>query len=128
MLKLNYTDIGLYMERTTASLEGAIAQRIILAMRLGETLAVEPSYASFLVPADVVELEQLEAALKYDGNNVVGITQVDAEWVEISLSGSWVAATQKAEEGMFVTMMSDFAERCIYELWQISETQVSSLA
>ncbi|MBD2095683.1 hypothetical protein H6F90_11005 [Trichocoleus sp. FACHB-591] len=53
MLKLNYTENGLYMERLMASPELAIAQRVVLAMRLGQFLQVEPGHASFLLSADV---------------------------------------------------------------------------
>jgi hypothetical protein len=60
MLKLNYTDVGLYMEQTMTNPELLIAQRVLLAMRLGrsalpsrkESLHIEPGHASFLLPAN----------------------------------------------------------------------------
>jgi hypothetical protein len=127
MLKLNYTDVGLFMERTLTNPELLIAQRVLLAMRLGQTLYVEPGHASFLLPADLPELEGLEAALQREYNPSAMIFSVDDASVEINLSGCWVAESKEAHEGMFLTVMSDRIERFIYKLWQMSEVYISSL-
>ncbi|MBD2072566.1 hypothetical protein H6F86_01275 [Phormidium sp. FACHB-592] len=87
MLKLNYTDIGLFMERTMTNPERLIAQRVLIAMRLGQTLYVEPGHASFLLPADLPELEELEAALQREYNPNATIFSVDDASVEVNLSG-----------------------------------------
>jgi len=128
MLKLSYTEDGLYMERVLTSPELAIAQRVILAMRLGQSLQVEPGHASFLLPADVPELEQLEQSLRQDYDSKVSVIPVDDEFVEVSLSGSWIAESKEAHEGMFLTVLSDRAEFFIYKLWQMSEAHISTLA
>lgn len=128
MLKLNYTDVGLYMERTMANPELLVAQRVLLAMRLGQTLHVEPGRASFLLPADIPELKVLEMALHQDYGSVVTLIAVDEEFVEVGLSGSWIAENKDAHEGMFLAVMSDRTEFLIYKLWQMSEVRISSLA
>ena len=144
MLKLNYTDVGLYMERTMTNPELLIAQRVLLAMRLGQTLHVEPGRASFLLPADIPELEVLETALHQEYGSAVTLIAVDEEFVEVGLSGSWIAEDKDAHEGMFLTVMSDSLspkgaatptetlreriERFIYKLWQMSEGHISSPA
>ena len=136
MLKLNYTEIGLYVERVMGSPEIAIAQRVILAMRLSQTLHVEPGRASFLLPANISELEPLEAVLKQAPSRSATVMPVDRDFVEISLCGIWVADSQDAYEGMFLAAMSDFsseplrehAESLIYQLWQMSEAPISSAA
>jgi hypothetical protein len=125
MLKLNYTEDGLYMERLMASPERAVAQRVVLAMRLGQSLQVEPGHASFLLPADVPELEQLELSLRQECRGRVNVIPVDDEFVEVSLSGSWIAESKEAHEGMFLTVLSDRVELLIYKLWQMSETYIS---
>ncbi len=66
MLKLNYTEDGLYMERVLSSPELVIAQRVVLAMRLGQTIHLQPGHASFLLPADVPQLKQLEMSLRQE--------------------------------------------------------------
>ncbi len=128
MLKLNYTDVGLYMERTMTNPELLIAQRVLLAMRLGQTRPVEPGHASFLLPADIPELEVLETALHREYGSAVTLIAVDEEFVEVGLSGSWIAEDKDAHEGMFLTVMSDRTEFLIHKLWQTSEVHISSLA
>jgi hypothetical protein len=136
MLKLNYTEDGLYMERVMTSPELAIAQRVILAMRLGQSLQVELGHASFLLPADVPELEQLELSLRQECRGRVAVIPVDDKFVEVSLSGSWIAESKEAHEGMFLTVLSDSlsetlcerAEFFLYKLWQMSEAYISTPA
>ena len=126
MLKLNYTEIGLYMEWVMTSPEIMIAQRVVLATRLAQSLHVEPGHASFLLPADTSELAHLEAALQQDHNQAAAVLPVDDTFVEVSLRGSWIADSQEAHEGMFLTTMSDRAESLIYKLWQMGEVPISS--
>ena len=128
MLKLNYTDVGLYMERTMTNPELLIAQRVFLAMRLGQMLHVEPGRASFLLPIDIPELEGLEMALHREYDSAVALIAVDEAFVEVELSGSWIAEDKDAHEGMFLTAMSDRTEFLTYRLWQMSEARISSLA
>ena len=136
MLKLNYTEVGLYMEQTMTAPELLIAGRVVLAMRLGQPLHVEPGRASFLLPADIPELEGLEMALQQECSSTVTLIPVDEKFVEVGLSGSWIAEDREAHEGMFLTFMGDFpsetlrerAEFLIYKLWQMSLAHISSLA
>jgi hypothetical protein len=128
MLKLNYTDVGLYMERTMTNPELLIAQRVLLAMRLGRSLHIEPGRASFLLPADIPQLQVLERALHQEYGTAVTLIAVDEEFVEVGISGSWIAEDKDAHEGMFLAVMSDRTEFLIYKLWQMSEARISSLA
>ena len=128
MLKLTYIEDGLNLERMTASLDVLIAQRVLLALRAGQTLYIEPSQAAFLLPATAPGLAHLEGALKLDRSQSITVSAVDDAFVEISLQGSWLAATQDAHEGMFLTLFSDRAELLVYKLWQTTQPQMSSLA
>ncbi|MEP0874091.1 hypothetical protein NDA01_30785 [Trichocoleus desertorum AS-A10] len=128
MLKLNYTESGLYMERVVISPELAIAQRVVLAMRLEQCLQVEPGHASFLLPTDVPDLKHLETMLGQECRGRVTVVPVDDEFVEVSLSGSWIAESKEAHEGMFLTVLGNRVELFIYKLWQMSESHISSLA
>jgi hypothetical protein len=116
MLKLNYTGVGLFMERTMTNPELLIAQRVLLAMRLGRLpqrgncfapLHIEPGRASFLLPADIPQLKVLEIALQREYGSVVTLIAVDEEYVEVGISGSWIAEDKDAHEGMFLAMMID---------------------
>lgn len=128
MLKLTYTELGLHLERLAGALEDVVVMRVILALRTGQPLQVEPGRASFLLPVDLSELVHLEIALWQECNGSITIIPVDDEFVEVSLSGSWVAESREGHEGMFLTVMSDQAELFVYKLWQMSETYISSLA
>lgn len=126
MLKLNYTEIGLYMERTLTALEMLVAQQVVLAVRSGQSLWIEQSQASFLLPADLPELAQLTLLLPGPGDSVA-ISPVDHGWIEVSLSGSWVAESREAHAGTFLVVLSDPVEGLIYQLWQMSQTDCASL-
>ena len=126
MLKLNYTDLGLYMECVMTSPELLIAQHVALAMRLAQPLHVEPGHASFLLSAQIAELQKLDNILQERGIRNTNIWPVDDRFVEINLSGSWIADSREAHEGMFVTALGDRAEALIYQLWRLSETPVSA--
>lgn len=128
MLKLNYTDVGLYMERTMTNPELLMQERVLLAMRLGRSLHIEPGRASFLLPADVPELKVLEMMLHREYGSAVTLIAVDEEFVEVGLRGSWIAEDKDAHEGMFLTVMSDRNEFLIYKLWQMNEVHISSPA
>ncbi len=127
MLKLNYTEAGLYLERIAAPLEVLVAQRVILAIRAGRTLQVEPGKAAFLLPATVDGLAQLTIELRHLSNENIALYAVDAEFVEISLQGTWIAESTAAEEGTFITALSDRAEFFVAKLWQISQFHMSSV-
>lgn len=127
MLKLIYTEDGLHLEWVSASLEALVGQRVALALRLGETLHVEPGRASFLLPLDAPGLGHLEATLRESPCGAIAFTPVDDEYVEISLQGSWIAETADAMEGMFLASFSVKAEYLAYQLWQATQASVSSL-
>jgi hypothetical protein len=128
MLKLTYIEDGLHLERMTASLDVLIAQRVLLALRAGQRLYVEPGSAAFLLPADVPDLSHLELALKRDRSQSITVVPVDDAFVEVSLQGSWIAEDAQAHEGMFITAFSDRAEFFVYKLWQVTQCHLSSLA
>ncbi|MEB3212838.1 MAG: hypothetical protein VKL39_15890 [Leptolyngbyaceae bacterium] len=136
MLKLNYTEFGLFMERIMGVPELLIAQRISLAMRLGRSLHVDPGRAFFLLPAKIPELTQLEIIVQQNGDRSISLLPVDHEFMEIGLSGSWIAESKEAHEGMFLATLGDSLsetqgdclESLIYQLWRMSETYISSLA
>ena len=127
MLKLSYTEFGLHMERVSVELEELLAQRLILALRTGQSLYIEPGKAAFLLPTDILDLAQLELALQMEWSHIT-VSPVDAEFVEVSLEGTWIAATVEAHAGIFITTLADRTEFFVYKLWQATQLQVSSLA
>lgn len=125
MLKLTYTETGLHMERVAAPLEVMVAQRVILALRFGQTLHVERGKASFLLPTNTAELMQLEKALRTEPSLNLAVFPVDEQFVEICVEGSWIAETNEAHEGTFITALSDRVEFYVFKLWQTTQVPAS---
>jgi hypothetical protein len=67
-------------------------------------------------------------ALHQEYGSMVTLIAVDEEYVEVGISGSWIAEDKDAYEGMFLAVMSDQIERFIYKLWQMSKAHISSPA
>lgn len=127
MLKLNYTESGLHLEWLSISVEALLLQRLTLALRIERSLYVESGKAAFLLPADVSGLAQLKQVLETEPDFALEIFTVDAEFVEVSLQGSWIAENAEAHEGTFITVMSDRLEFLVYKLWQATHQPVSFL-
>ncbi len=118
MLKLTYTETSFYMERLAQSLEDWIATRLILSVRAGENFCVEPMTASFLLPADLPEVPHLQTVVQREGIEAMALSICDAEYVEVSLNGSWVSSEPDSEEGVFVTAIGERTEFFLFKLWQ----------
>ncbi len=128
MLKLTYTENGLQLERVATSLEGLITQRVVLAIRAGQRLHIEPGQASFLLRADAPGLTQLQRMVRMEHTFMVTTTPLDEEFVEVTVRGSWVAETIAAHEGIFITALSDMSEFLLMRLWEATQSQMSFLA
>lgn len=119
MLKLTYTENGFYLERLAQPLEEWVTARVILALRAGTSLCVEPSTASFLLPADMPQLRHLER--QGEGEDAIALSVCDAEYVEVSLQGTWMTSKSDGVEGVFVTSMSYIIEFFLLKLWEESQ-------
>lgn len=126
MLKLNYTDYGLFLEQVTASLDAVAAQRVMLAVHVGETLHLEPGRAAFLLPVELPGITQLESMLEINATDAIALASVDDEFVEVSLKGTWMASSANAESGTFVTALAPESEQLIYRLWQVTQRQTTA--
>jgi hypothetical protein len=127
MLKLTYTDRSFYLECLTLSLEEWVAQRVILAMRVGQCLCVEPSTASFLLPIDLPGVEVLKDEVKRDDREIITLCACDTEYMEVTLRGSWLSDGSEDAVGVFVTTISDRAEFFLHKLWQESQESSASV-
>lgn len=126
MLKLTYTETGFYLERLAQSLEDWVAQRVVLALRVGTSFCVEPSTASFLLPDDMPELPDLETVVQREDVEGISLSICDAEYVEVSLKGSWLSADPDDEEGIFVTALGDRTEFFLFKLWHEAQRKSAS--
>jgi len=135
MLKLTYTETGFHLELLAQSFEEWVQGRVILALRVGQRFLVEPSTASFLLPADLPRLSLLQAAADLERNDAnlnrqaacgIAIEPCEAEYIEVSLQGTWLAADSDSE-GVFVAAMSDRTEFFLFDLWQEAQASASSV-
>lgn len=134
MLKFTYTETGINIERVSQSLEELVTLRVMLAMRVGQRLMVEPGTATFLLPTHLQCWSLLEAIVHPALNDTIALCRCDAEFIEVSLQGIWVAQSYDCEEGIFLAELGDSlpgtlcerAEFILFKLWQESLTCQSS--
>ena len=128
MLKFTYTENGVNLELLTESLDDWITNRVILAVRAGMPIFLQPSSASFLLPYDSEVLNELDKMTsQYEGENLEIYTSND-DSVEISLKGTWVVSDLEQQEGVFVTMLDGEVELLIFQLWFEANVEVSAFA
>ena len=121
MLKLNYNELGLFLERVEVSLDTWIAKWVGLTVSNGCAVHIEPSRAALLVP--IRELIDLQEALARKPTNIFSklqIIHIDEENAEVSMRGLWIFEDLEAEEGIFAIALDDFTEVVISRLWQAS--------
>ena len=128
MLKLTYIETGFYLEYLAKSLEEWVQGRVVLALRVGESLYIEPSTASFLLPTDLLGVETLIAEAKRLDLESINLSVCDAEYIEVSIEGTWVSSEADSTEGVFVAAMSHSIEFFLLKLWQDSQVSASVLS
>ena len=127
MLKLTYTETGFHLERLAQSIEEWVQGRVVLSLRVGQSLLVAPSTASFLLPTDLPGLPLLEAGVRQEAIEAITLCDCDGEYTEVSLQGTWLAADGESEEGDFVAAMSDHTEFFLFKLWQEAQAELRSI-
>lgn len=127
MLKFTYTETGVQLERLTTSPEAMVAQRVTLAMRVGQSVCIEPSQASFLLPSHLSGIVQLEVAARQDRGRSISICVADADFVEVSLRGTWIADGVATSEGIFLATLWPSSEALIFQLWEVSQRDTSCI-
>ena len=121
MLKLNYNDYGLFLEQVVASIDAFATQRVMLAVYAGETLHIEPGRAAFLLADNTPGVTKLQSVLQDSTTDEIALVAVDAEYVEVSLKGTWIASSAQAESGTFVTALAPEIEALVCRLWQATQ-------
>lgn len=116
MLKLTYTETGFNLERLAQSPEQLVALRVVLAMRVGQSISVEPSTVAFLLPANLPALSLLQSEARADGSETIALCVADAEYVEVTLRGTWISLSEGVD-GVFMTVLGDRAEFLVFKLW-----------
>jgi hypothetical protein len=119
MLKLIYTETSLILEYLPDLLEDWVSQRVVLAMRVGNSVSIEPSTASFVVSADLPQLKTLESMMDRELMHAIALADSEVGFREISVAGLWLEE-EEPEAGMFVTSLGNGVDTLIFQLWQAS--------
>ncbi|NET56063.1 MAG: hypothetical protein F6K47_07785 [Symploca sp. SIO2E6] len=135
MLKLTYTENSFCLELLAQPLEEWVTARVMLALRAGISLCIEPSNASFLLPVDLPQLQALERQGQTEEampsavlEETIALCLCDADYVEVSLQGTWLSSDPDSEEGIFVTVMSHAVEFFLLKLWQEAQAMSSVIS
>ena len=122
MLKITYLEDVIRFEHLQQPIEVWKSDRVIVNLRAAASVYVESSMASLVFPIDSCIRELVEIASK----ELIDIFPCDEEYIEVALSGTWVAENQSSEIGIFVCELSPESERRLCRLWQ--ETQIEASA
>ena len=128
MLKLTYVETGFYLEYLAKSIEAWVQERVVLALRVGESLYIEPSTAAFLLPMDLPGLDTLTVEIRRQDPESISLSVCDSEYIEVSIKGTWVSSNADSTEGVFVAAMSHSIEFFLLKLWQDSQVSASVLS
>ena len=118
MLKITYSDSDVVVEQLAIAVDVMVAQRSIVALRAGQSLVMQPSYGSFTVPTGLPGIDQLTCHSQ--GCSQVEVALCDADWVEITLRGTWLADHPASDVGILVAELGNALEQQVADLWQHS--------
>ncbi|MCC0176954.1 hypothetical protein I4641_08170 [Waterburya agarophytonicola K14] len=121
MLKITYLEDGIYLEYLQESVDSWKAARVLVSLRAGVSIYTESSTACLALPAYTPYLASL---VELQERELIEVTPCDEEYLEVSLSGTWVAQSEDSEEGVFVCQLNHSSEYLLYQLWQ--ESQIST--
>ncbi|UFP93646.1 alr0857 family protein [Gloeobacter morelensis] len=111
MLKLMYTEAGIYIEAVELSVERFVGERGAFAASVGINLIAEPGWASVLV-AD------LPGAASLTGQPGIALCRAEEGFVEVSVIGVWLASAPTSEEGVFAAELPPECEARLLALWK----------
>lgn len=125
MLKLTYTSTGVTLERSVESLEVAVRRRMLLGLRMGQPLGMEPTSVSLMVNRSVPALKALISAIASAPASTLRLVQKEAAQVEMQLQGYWLAQQEPLGEGVFMMNLDPTLEGHLVNIWQASQQDAS---
>ena len=125
MLKLTYTSTGVTLERSVESFESAIRQRVLLGLRIGEPVGLEPTSISLLVSQSLPALKGLMGFISQSPTNALELIQKGAAQVEMQMKGYWLAQPENPGEGIFFMNTDSALEGHLVKIWQSSHQDAS---
>ena len=124
MLKITYTESGLYLERLAQTAAAFLSQRTALNWQMECDCIVQRSYGAFLLSAHLPDLEQLMSMSQQLNSSQISLSAGDCDVMEVSLQGYWLAEQSHSAEGILVAELPVHLEILLLRLWQISQKQM----
>lgn len=118
MLKITYLDNDICLKYLPKPLKTWKSERILLNLRAAVGIFTESSIASLVLPANLTCLNKLVHLAE---QKLIDVNPCDEEYIEVSLSGTWIAQSEDSEVGIFVCEISPETELLIAQLWKESQ-------
>jgi hypothetical protein len=125
MLKLTYTSTGVTLEHSFEPFEATLRRRVLLGLRMGEPLGLEPISVSLLVNPSLPALRSLTGAISRLPTDALRLIQAGANQVEMQLQGYWLAQPDKPGTGLFFMNFDPDLEMHLVKVWQTSQQDAS---
>ena len=125
MLKLSYLETEIVVEQLTLTTEAVVAQRSVLALRVGQPLMVQQSYGSFLLPTSLPGASALSKWAESVAD--IEVDRCDLDWLEVTFRGIWIAETPTSDQGILVVELEADLEQAIVRLWQRSQVWLTEM-
>ena len=123
MLKVTYLENEIYLECLEKSIEDWKAERILVNLRAAIGIHAESCNASLVLPIT----SKVSSLVQLAQNQPIELILCDEEYLEVSLSGTWMAQNLASEEGVFVCQLNPELEFCLHRLWQESKVKTSAI-
>jgi hypothetical protein len=124
MLKITYTSTGVTLERSVESLDVVMRRRVLLGLRMGQPLGMEPTSVSLMVNRSVPALKTLMNAVASAPASTLRLVQKTAQ-VEMQLQGYWLAQQEPVGEGIFMMNLDPTLEGHLVNIWRASQQDAS---
>jgi hypothetical protein len=125
MLKLTYTSTGVILERSVESFEATLRRRVLLGLRIGEPVGLEPTSISLRVSRSLPALQGLMGEIADIPTHTLQLIQKEAAQVEMRLQGYWLAQQENPGEGIFLLNLEPILEGHLVNIWQASHQDAS---
>jgi hypothetical protein len=118
MLKISFSDTHIALEQLAATAEAVVAQRSILALRLGQSVYAQTGRGSLLLPDSMPGIATFLETVQ--GHEDITAATSEEGWLEISLAGIWIAMTATRDHGILLVNLGSTLEQQLIQLWQRS--------
>lgn len=117
MLKVTYTPTGHYVEYCPDPLDLLLSDRLCVYARTQQAFSVQPISANiplWVSTVDVVALKRFP--------QVKAVSRCDRDWLEVTITGLWMADGLDVDHGIFMTELDPRLEQRLWRLWQLTQS------